>query len=406
MAGLYVGIDIGSGFHHAAIFTEGQEVLKRCKISHCIRDISRFIEELEELKMEHGCTEIMIGMESSNGYAAPMDRMLVHAGFKVIAINSVTIDKYLKLVGQARKDDAYDAELIGRYLIDIYHLKGMRKHAQEIGYPGQASTGNFRALTRHFRTTKRELTWVTNRLRKHLLGYFPDFLEVFEDVQTKTARILLRHYGTISKAKSARQSSIAKLRLSSKRTIGPNAAAKLKALVQEIQYVDPLEEEMGVITHDMVCQMNWLIDQLDGLAERIEQCVASMQCVQEVIAHVPGAGAHNTAELLAEIGDVRRFSTREKFSIYCGIGCLNRSSGKQAGARKPIHSNHRAKGVMSMMAQSAILCDKVSRRYYDKKRSEGKSHWHAIKCLAKYLLRRIYLLLNAIKPQELVLLIA
>lgn len=406
MARLYVGIDIGSGFHHAAIFTEGPELLKRWKISHCIRDISRFIEELEKLKGEHGCTEVMIGMESSNGYAAPMDRMLVHAGFKVIAINSVTIDKYRKLVGQERKDDAYDAKLIGSYLIDIYHLKGMRKHAQEIGNPGQSSTGNLRALTRHFRTTKRELTRVTNRLRKHLLGYFPDFLEVFEDLQTKTARVFLCHYGSVSKAKAARRSSIAKLRLNSRRTIGPKAAAKLKALVQEIQYVDPLEEEMEVITHDMVCNMNWLMDRLDALSERIKQNVAGMQCVQEVITHVPGAGVHNTAELLAEIGDVRRFSTREKLSIYCGIGCLNKSSGKQEGARKPVHVNHRAKGVMCMMAQSAILCDSVSRRYYDKKRSEGKSHWHAIKCLAKYLLRRIYLLLNAIEPQEFVLLVA
>lgn len=53
-----------------------------------------------------------------------------------------------------------------------------------------------------------------------------------------------------------------------------------------------------------------------------------------------------------------------------------------------------------MMASAAILHDEESRKYYDKKRGEGKSHWHAIKCLSKYLLRRVFHLLTQLKIQE------
>ena len=403
---LYVGIDIGSKLHHVAVFTESGEVIKRDKIVHRMRDISRFIEELKTLKEKHSCTDVFVGMENSNGYAAPLDRMLIHSGFKVIAINSITIDKYRNLVGQPRKDDPYDAELIGSYLIDIYHSKGIRRNAQEIGSPDQASMGKLRALTRHFRTTKRDLTRANNRLKKHLLGYFPDFLEAFENIQTKTARALLRHYDTVSKVKRARASSIAKIRISSRRTVGPKAASKLKALVKEIHYLDPLENEMGIVTSNLIKQMGWLIDQLEELGSQIEEMAAELSSIQEITKTVPGAGIRNTAELVAEIGDVRRFSTRDKLGIYCGIGCLNRSSGKKVAARKPTQINHRAKSVLCMMAQAAIVHDDTSRRYYDKKRGEGKSHWHAIKCLAKYLLRRIYLLLNSVEAHDAVTLLA
>lgn len=35
------------------------------------------------------------------------------------------------------------------------------------------------------------------------------------------------------------------------------------------------------------------------------------------------------------------------------------------------------------------VCEK-SKKYYQKKRDEGKSHWHAIKCLARQLVRVLW----------------
>ena len=406
MSQIYVGIDIGSEAHEVVVLSKSHEVLKRRKLKHSIRQITEFIEDLRQLAKDHNCSEVMVGMESSNGYAAPMDRMLVGAGFKVIAINSVTIDKYRKLVGQPRKDDKYDAKLIGKYLIDMFHLKGIEKNAQEIKNPEQASLGKLRALTRLYRTTKRELVRVNNRLIKHVLGYFPDFLEEFEDLQTKTARVLLCQFGTLSKAKKAKLTRIANTKISAGRRVGPKAAGRLKVLVNQINYHDPLEEQMGKVTSNLVSQMNWLMEQLDDLALQIVELSKGHSGIQEVASKISGAGLISASELLAEIGDIRRFTTRDKLSIYCGIGCLNNSSGKSEKGSKPTHVNHRAKGVLCMMAQAAIMTHSESRRYYDKKRKEGKSHWHAIKCLAKYLLRHIFTLLNQMEVEDVIYLAA
>jgi transposase len=392
----YVGIDIGCESHYLYVMNEFHEPLIQRKLKQSIREISKFIEELKALNFD----EVLVGMEGSGGYAAPLDRILADAGFKVVAINPRALDQFRKLTGQDRKDDPYDAYLICKYLIDIYQGQGREKNAQAIDKPGKSSLGNLRILTRQLRTTKRDLTRTSHRLKKHVLGYFPDFFEVFPDLKTSTARILLKYYGSISKIKRTREKTIANTRLSSKRRIGPKAAAKLKALVSEIQYSDPLEDSMWQVTQNLVDQSTWLMDKSEDLEKQIDKLAQSSKSIQLIAGQISGAGIQSAAELLAEIGDIKRFSDREKLSLYCGIGALNHSSGKSINAKKPTQVNHRTKGVICMMAMSAIVHDKESRRYYDKKRGEGKSHWHAIKCLSKYLLRRVFRLLIQLENQR------
>jgi len=170
--------------------------------------------------------------------------------------------------------------------------------------------------------------------------------------------------------------------------------------VSEIQYGDPLEDSMWQVTQDLVDQVTWLMNKSGNLKERIDKMAQASKSIQLIARQISGAGIQSAAELLAEIGDIKRFSNREKLTLYCAIGALNHSSGKSINAKKPTQVNHRTKGVICMMAMSAILHDRESRKYYDKKRGEGKSHWHAIKCLSKYLLRRVFRLLIQLENQE------
>lgn len=392
---LFVGIDIGSETHRFYVTDESQKPLVQRALKQSIRAISKFIEELKTLSYD----EVLIGMEGSSGYASPLDRMLADAGFKVVAIHPRALDQFRKLIGQDRKDDSYDAYLICKYLIDIYQGQSQENNTQAIDKPGKPFLGNLRILTRQLRTTKRDLTRTTHRLKKHVLGYFPDFFETFSDLKTLTARVLLRHYGSIHKIKNTREKTIANTKLSSKRRIGPKAAAKLKSLVSEIQYCDPLEESMWKVTQALVDQTNWLMDKVEELEKQIEEMTHSSQPIQLIAEKIPGAGPQSAAELLAEIGEIKRFSNREKLTLYCGIGALNHSSGKSINAKKPTQVNHRTKGVICMIAMSAIVNDEESRKYYDKKRNEGKSHWHALKCLSKYLLRKVFKLLTELDNQ-------
>ncbi|MFB6214814.1 MAG: hypothetical protein ABEI54_02990 [Candidatus Bipolaricaulia bacterium] len=46
------------------------------------------------------------------------------------------------------------------------------------------------------------------------------------------------------------------------------------------------------------------------------------------------------------------------------------------------------------LAQCSKRYNPISTQYYQKKRDEGKSHWHALKCLARNLVRVIYAMLR------------
>jgi transposase len=219
-------------------------------------------------------------------------------------------------------------------------------------------------------------------------------LQVFGDLNTKTARALLRQFNTVSQVKQVRATTIAKIKINSKRGVGAKAAAKLKALVKKIDYLDPMEEAMSQRTRDLVAHLDILFVQLENLKQQIEVIANESQDIRQIAENVAGAGLVNASELMAEIGDISRFANRDKLTIYCGIGCLNHSSGKMVSAKKPTHMNHHAKNALCLMALAALRHDPESKTYYDKKRQEGKKHWHAIKCLAKYLLRKIFTLLN------------
>jgi transposase len=402
MHNLYVGIDIGSASHEACLISADKQFTCSEQVQQSLRDIGRFIQYLQVLQKAQAYSEVIVGMEGSNGYGAPLDRMLIQAGFKVVAINSTAMDKYRKLIGSARKDDVYDAKLVAHYLIDLC-AQSIGRGVQEVKDPSESSMGNLRVFTREYRTTKRDLTRVVNRLRKHVLSYFPDFLEVFNDLQTKTAIALLKHYASVSKVKRSRVTTIANRQITERRRVGPKAATKLKKLVSGLTYHDPLEEEMAAVTVDLVSHVEFLIRRAGDLGLKIKAMIANDTSVQAVLKNVKGAGELSTAELLAEIGDKKRFANRDKLSLYCGVACLNYSSGKKVSTRKVTHMNHRAKGVLCMMANAARLHDEESRIYYEKKRAEGKGHWHAVKCLAKYLLRKIYRILQeqALKEEEL-----
>ena len=97
MQKLYIGIDVGAKSHHVTMMDSEGNVIMDQQVKQSIREVSRFIKQIRGYQEEHHCKEVLIGMEGSRGYAAPMDRMLVEAGFSLVAINSAAIDKYRRL---------------------------------------------------------------------------------------------------------------------------------------------------------------------------------------------------------------------------------------------------------------------------------------------------------------------
>lgn len=84
----------------------------------------------------------------------------------------------------------------------------------------------------------------------------------------------------------------------------------LKSLELEGMYQLELEECLGMVEKldEMEKKSNQLIRQL---ARDSEEC--------RLLMTIPGIGYHNALLIIAEIGDINRFATAEKYASYCGL---------------------------------------------------------------------------------------
>ena len=116
---------------------------------------------------------------------------------------------------------------------------------------------------------------------------------------------------------------------------------------------------------------------------------------------MPGVGAITCATFVAEVGDASRFSSSAKLASYAGLSPKVRQSGKSVNSvSKPRGGNRRLKRVLVLSASKSILFCEESRRYYDRKRAEGRCYNSAITALARKRLDVMYAMLRDGRPYQ------
>ncbi len=117
-----------------------------------------------------------------------------------------------------------------------------------------------------------------------------------------------------------------------------------------------------------------------------------------LVRSLPGMGAILAAELIATIGDVRRFISADAMAWAAGLAPVQRQSGKRAGCRRAFGGDKALKHVFYQSTFCAVVTrDPTSRAFYDRKRREGKHHIQALIALAR---RRVTVLWTTLCQRE------
>src|SRR6266542_353526 len=104
----------------------------------------------------------------------------------------------------------------------------------------------------------------------------------------------------------------------------------------------------------------------------------------EVIHSMPGLGVLSAAKLLVVVGDGSRFPTAAHLAPYAGLAPVTRQSGTSIGSqRAPRRGNPHVRQIFFFAAVASLAHDPQSRRYYDRKRAQGKRATAALLCLAR-----------------------
>jgi transposase len=111
---------------------------------------------------------------------------------------------------------------------------------------------------------------------------------------------------------------------------------------------------------------------------------------------MPGFGPVLAAEFLgATGGDLTVFETADRFAGVAGLAPAPRDSGRITGNHhRPRRYDRRLLRVFYLSSLSALKSCPASRTYYDRKRTEGKTHIQAMLSLARRRLNVLWAMLR------------
>jgi len=115
---------------------------------------------------------------------------------------------------------------------------------------------------------------------------------------------------------------------------------------------------------------------------KLRACLAHFKETKSVIS-IPGIGPIQTARIIAQVVDPRRFTDKYKFFAYCGLVRHPRISNKRFYGATRIWGNRMLKCVFKMAAHSALRGDNALRTYYESLRNKGLSDDDARNAVAR-----------------------
>ena len=238
-------------------------------------------------------------------------------------------------------------------------------------------------LSRHQQSLINEKIRIQNRLKKRLLEICPDILE-FGDTNSKKLLRLLIKYPDFSKYKKLTMAALLKIKM-----IGQKHASLILEGLQKIQSFEELTEIYKTIISSSAKRVLELKEEIEMLDRQLEETGEKSAEVKR-LKSMSGIGTKLSSRLVGEIGNINRFESERQLAVYCGVACIDDDSGKSKKTRVVYKANKICKATMIEIAGCTIRYIPESKSYYDKKRAEGKKHNHAVRCLARQLIKVIF----------------
>ncbi|WP_328437307.1 IS110 family transposase [Streptomyces sp. NBC_00444] len=388
MAAIWAGIDAGKTHHHCvAIDDSGRRLLSR-RVANDEPELLELIADVLALG-----DEVTWGIDLADGGAALAITILFNHDQPVHYISGRAIHRASESYRGEGKTDAKDAAVIAdqvRVRRDLHLLRADDDIVTDL-----------KILTGRRTDLVADRTRTVNRLRAQLTGVFPG-LERALDLTNAGPLTLLTGYQTPA---AIRRMGTRRLEtwLRNRHVVRPDRLAGIAIEAAERQHTSlPGEKLAAELVHTLAKEVMGLNQQVAELDKDIEARFRDHQAF-DVITSLPGMGVILGAEFLtATGGDMTAFGTADRLAGFGGVAPVPRDSGKISGnLRRPQRYNRRLQRVFYISALFSIRHCEESRRFYDRKRAEGKRHTQAVLALARRRVNVLWALLRDGRRYEL-----
>lgn len=386
MKNLAGGIDVGSEQHHVVIMNDKEEILYDREVAHKFRAFYEAIEEFRGIEAKEKVT-ITFAMEGKNGYGSPFDRILIENGFTLYNVDNLKLKRFKDVFGAEWRNDRRDARMLAKMLKIRDHIdNGKEKAFIEVG-KSPVVNEKLKILSRHQQSLINEKIRIQNRLKKRLLEICPDILEFGGTDSKKLLRLLIKH-PDFTRYKKLTMGSLLRIKM-----IGKKQASLMLEGLQRIQCFEELAEIYKTIISSSTRRVLDLKEEIEILDRQLEE-IGQKSAEVKRLKSISGVGTKLSSRLVGEIGDINRFEREGQLAVYCGVACIDDDSGKSKKTKVVYKANKICKSTMIEIAGCTIRYIPESKAYYDKKRAEGKKHNHAVRCLARQLIKVVFKMLK------------
>ena len=374
----FAGLDWGDREHELVIRNEQGEYSKPHKFKQNAEGLSDL-----DAWVVRTCGDrsgVLFFVETKHGLLVAF---LLEMGYTVYALPSAALQRWRKPSGA--KTDAIDARLLAKY--GASEWREMRPLQ-----PDSDLVRELRRLVEDREALTKQSTRLINQITACLKEYYPVALEIFHDISGVTALEFVQRWPDLP---SLRRASEEELRSFLGSHHYPGATAK----ADEIRALAAAPQLMGndVVSRVGMRKLHWLVAQLRVVKEAEvdydEQVAALFSRFpgKEVFLSLPGVGANLAPRLAVIFGDDReRYQQAQEVQRLAGSAAVVLQSGKLCKAKMRSSCVRPFRATMRQMAFSTLRHDPESREYYRHKMEQGKSHAHALRCLANRWIRIIF----------------
>ena len=170
-------------------------------------------------------------------------------------------------------------------------------------------------------------------------------------------------------------------------------AEEIHAYSKSVIAVLPLNESVKLLVTQAVMQLNTMLETVSAIRKEMDRIASSLPEYETVMA-MYGVGKVYGPQLMAEIGDTRRFRNRRAITAFAGLDAPPYQSGQLDITSRHISKRGSAalRKVLFQITEVFILNKPENEPVYqfiDKKRSEGK-HYYSYRIAAANKFLRIY----------------
>jgi len=378
---LCVGIDVGCKAHRVGIARPDGSILEEFDISHNDVGFQEFFRRVEAHRQRMDLP-VAVAMEGFNGYARPLDRLVLDNQYRLYNVNNMKLAQFKKIFPGPAKTDAIDARKILELFILKEHLPMAKDALQEVTV-APAVNDKLKRLSRRRRHLVNERVRVINCMQADLQAVCPELLAITHSVSNVWFLRLLTFRNDLRQLARLRHSTIHQI---------PGVGEKYVGIIREWQGKARFSGEVEYVGPMIIADARRILE-LRAQIHALDEAMAKLAVDSEIarrLSTIDGFGKTSTAELAGEIGTQRRFAAEASLALYLGMSPLTHQSGQMSTTRSPRQVNRRAKAAMMTAVAHHIRCVPQSKVYYDRKRAEGKTHNQAVRALGRHLVRVIW----------------